>query len=254
MSISILTPYKLFFTTQADILYALMKDGRILKIKQIPYFSNLSSDRTMLCGIFFDGENTHIMSSSLGVDSFEKKEIASLFGYFYYPCLSKTGKMMAIIEADLLKPKPQGELQIYIKKIKRWYLQKSLPAKMKSPFLSSIDESVFFIDEQSNLCKLLGDNKTVLAIDVLFFALSASQTKIVYYNGSIVYVYSLLNRAEITSFPATNLTALCFDATENEILFSVSQDNRYAIYSQNYKTNKTVLLAQPDESVVLISS
>ena len=241
MSISILTPYKLFFTTQADILYALMKDGRVLKIKQIPYFSNCSSDRRMLCGISFDGENTHIMSSSLGVDSLEKKEIASLFGYFYYPCLSKNGKKMAIIEADLLKPKPEGELQIYIKKIKRWYLQKSFPAKMKSAFLSFLDESVFFIDEQSNLCRLLDDKKTILAADVLFFALSPSQTKIAYYNGSAIHVYSLLNRSEITSFPVTNLTALCFDVTENEILFSVSQDNRHAIYSQNYKTNKTVL-------------
>ena len=44
-NIKILTPYKLFFITQGEILYALMKDGRTLKIKQTPYFSNISSDK-----------------------------------------------------------------------------------------------------------------------------------------------------------------------------------------------------------------
>ena len=47
MSISILTPYKLFFVTQSENLFALMKDGRTLKIKQVPYFSNISSDKTV---------------------------------------------------------------------------------------------------------------------------------------------------------------------------------------------------------------
>ena len=142
----------------------------------------------------------------------------------------------------------------YTKKIKRWYLQKSLPAKMKPPFLSSKDDTVFFIDKNANLCRLSDENKIVLASNILLFSLSSSQTKITYYDGSFVHLYSLLNRNEITSFPATNLTALSFDATENEVIFAVSQDNRYAIYSQNYKTNKTTLLAQPDEPVVLMSS
>ena len=121
MGISILTLYRLFFITQSDVLHALMKDGRTMKIKQTPYFSNISSDKKFLTGISFDGENTHVLSLPFAFDLTPKKEITFLFGYYYYPCLSKNGKKMAIVEADLLKPRPQGELRLYQRKIKKWY-------------------------------------------------------------------------------------------------------------------------------------
>ena len=175
-NVTILTPYKLFFITQGENLFALMKDGRVLKIKQTPYFSNISSDKKSITGISFDGENTHILSVPFGFDLAKPQEITSLFGYFYYPCLSKSGKKMAVVEADLLKPRPQGELRIYTKKIKHWYLQNSFDARMRPPFISALDDSLFFIDEESNLIHYISE-KEVLACDVQNFALSGSLTK-----------------------------------------------------------------------------
>ncbi|MBP5534399.1 MAG: hypothetical protein J6Y03_02710 [Alphaproteobacteria bacterium] len=254
-NIKILTPYKLFFITQGEILYALMKDGRTLKIKQTPYFSNISSDKKILSGISFDGENTHILSIPFGFDLAKPQEITSLFGYFYYPCLSKDGRKMAVVEADLLKPRPQGELRLYKRKIKHWYQQVSFESRMKAPFISSLDDSLFFIDEENRLVHYIPEisEKKILANDIQNFSLSSSLTKIVYFTETQVYVYSLLEHKEITNFPMTNLTAVCFDASEKEILYARNQDNRFAIYSFDYQEKKTTLLLQTNDPVVLLS-
>ena len=253
MSISILTPYKLFFITQADILYALMKDGRVLKIKQTPYFSNISSDKKTLSGISFDGENTHIFSLPFGFDLAPKKEIVSLFGYFYYPCLAKDGKKMALIEADLLKPRPQGELRIYTRKIKKWYLNETFESKMKPPIISSLDDSLYFIDKDNLLVRYIAQELHPIAENVQNFALSPTSAKIAYWQGNCIVVYSLLERKELCSFPVSNLTSLAFDATEKEILYATSQENRNTLYTQNYISGKTSLLVQTDEPVIFIS-
>ena len=252
MSISILTPYKLFFITQADILYALMKDGRVLKIKQTPYFSNISSDKKILSGISFDGENTHIFSLPFGFDLAPKKEIVSLFGYFYYPCLAKENKKMAVIEADLLKPRPQGELRIYTRKIKKWYLNETFEAKMRPPFISQADDSLFFIDKDNFLMRYVAKRLNPIAEKVQIFALSPTSTKLAYWQENKIFIYSLLERKEISSFPASCVTALTFDTTEKEIIYATSQEKRNAIYSQNYVLSKTSLLVQSDEPVVFI--
>ena len=110
MSFTILSIYKLFFLTQSDILFALTKDGRILKVKRTLYFSALSSDKKILSGISFDGEYTHIFSQKFGFSNELANKITSFFGYFYYPALNANRKKIALIEADLLKPRPQGEL------------------------------------------------------------------------------------------------------------------------------------------------
>lgn len=254
MSISILTPYKLFFITQADILYALMKDGRLLKIKQTPYFSNLSADKKVLAGISFDGENTHIFSLPFGFDLAMKKEIVSLFGYFYYPCLAKNGKKMAVVEADLLKPRPEGELRIYTRKIKRWYLNESFDCKMKPPMISNIDDSLFFIDKDGCLMRYVAEKSIKIAENVQSFTLSSTSTKLAFWNGTQVVVYSLLETRQIAAFSATGVTAVSFDASEREILYALSQENRNAIYSQNYSENKTSLLVQTDEPVTFLTS
>ena len=254
MSISILTPYKLFFITQADILYALMKDGRLLKIKQTPYFSNISADKKVLAGISFDGENTHIFSLPFGFDLATKKEIVSLFGYFYYPCLAKNGKKMAVVEADLLKPRPEGEVRVYTRKIKRWYLNQSFDAKMKPPIISNIDDSLFFIDKDGCLIRYVAEKYSKISENVQCFALSFSSTKVAFWNGAQIVIYSLLETRQIASFPASGITALSFDASEREILYALSQENRNAIYSQNYTENKTTLLVQTDEPVTFLTS
>ena len=254
MSISILTPYKLFFITQADILYALMKDGRVLKIKQTPYFSNISAEKKELAGISFDGENTHIFSLPFGFNLAQKKEIVSLFGYFYYPCLSKNGKKMAIVEADLLKPRPEGELRIYTRKIKRWYLNESFDAKMKPPIISFLDDSIFFINKDNCLVRYVSKKENKIAENVQCFALSPSATKIVFWNAQQVVVYSLLENKQIASFAVSNVTALGFDASEKEVFYATAQENRYAIYFLNYLQNKTALLLQTDEPVTFLTS
>ena len=254
MSISILTPYKLFFITQADILYALMKDGRVLKIKQTPYFSNISTDKKTLAGISFDGENTHIFSLPFGFDLAQKKEIISLFGYFYYPCLAKDGKKMAVVEADLLKPRPQGELRIYTRKIKKWYLNETFEAKMKPPIISSLDDSLYFIDKNNTLMRYISKELHQIAENVQIFALSPTSSKIAYWQENKVIIYSLLNRKEICSFSVSNLTSLAFDISEKEILYATSQENRNAIYAQNYTSGKVSLLAQTDEPITFLSS
>ena len=162
---------------------------------------------------------------------------------------------MAVVEADLLKPRPQGELRLYKRKIKHWYQQVSFESRMKAPFISSLDDSLFFIDEENRLVHYIPEisEKKILANDIQNFSLSSSLTKIVYFTETQVYVYSLLEHKEITNFPMTNLTAVCFDASEKEILYARNQDNRFAIYSFDYQEKKTTLLLQTNDPVVLLS-
>ena len=79
MSNVILTPYRLFFIDQTDILYALMKDGRLSRVNKVDSFANASADFQNLTGVRFDGENTHVTSVSLDFDSLPT-ELAPFFG------------------------------------------------------------------------------------------------------------------------------------------------------------------------------
>ena len=108
MSNIILTPYLLFFIDQMDVLFTLMKDGRLLRVKKVDSFANLSVDfRHPLAGVQFDGEKTHIRSSSVDFET-EFYETATIFGYGYYPSFNKNNSLFVLVRADLLTPNSFG--------------------------------------------------------------------------------------------------------------------------------------------------
>ena len=252
MTFTILTIYRLFFITQSDFLYALTKDGRVLKIKKVPYFSALSSDKKILSGISFDGENTHIFSAPFGFSEEKPALTTSFFGYFYYPALSANRKKVALIEADLLKPRPQGELCIYQKKIKRWYKLLALDAKIKAPIFLK-DDSVLYINPENILVLQKQDGNSVpIASNVQNFNVSLDGKKLCTFNGEQIDVYNLDNLQKASSFPALYVSALAFDENSQEITYATSYENRHAIYTT--KATKSELLVQTQEPVTLIDT
>ena len=105
MSNIILTPYLLFFIDQMDVLFTLMKDGRLLRVKKVDSFANLSVDfRHPLAGVQFDGEKTHIRSSSVDFET-EFYETATIFGYGYYPSFNKNNSLF-VLATQGFKTKP----------------------------------------------------------------------------------------------------------------------------------------------------
>lgn len=254
MGITILSPYKLFFIDQSDFLFALMKDGRKIQIQKAPFFPCITSDSKKLSGISFDGENSHISQIPFSIDEQPAEEILSLFGYFYYPSFSKDGKKLAIIEADLLNQRPAGELQVYQKKIKRWYKKLSLPAKMRPVFWSLSDDSLFFINTENNLFQASEKRKRLIAENVQLFNISHLKNEILYLSDNQIFIYSVPQKEAILSFPAHHITALCFDKTSTSIFYATSFENRHAIYEYNRLSNKSTLLLQTKTPVLFLGS
>ena len=254
MGITILSPYKLFFIDQSDFLFALMKDGRRIQIQKAPFFPCLTSDGKKLSGISFDGENSHIFQIPFSIDGEQPKEILSLFGYFYYPSFSKDGKKLAIIEADLLNQRPAGELQLYQKKIKRWYKKLSLPAKMKPVFWNLSDDSLFFINTENNLFQASEKRKHLIAENVQLFNISHMKNEIVYLSDNQIFIYSVPKKEVISSFSAHHVTAVCFDKTATSVFYAMSFENRHAIYEYNRLSNKSSLLIQSKTPVLFLGS
>ena len=254
MGITILSPYKLFFIDQSDFLFALMKDGRQIQIQKAPYFPCLSSDGQRIAGISFDGENSHIFQMPFSVDAQDPKEILSLFGYFYYPSFSKDNKKLAVIEADLLKQRPAGELQIYQKKIKRWYKKDSFPAKMKPVFWSLNDDVLFYITPENQLFKIYEDKKHLIAENVQMFNISPLKSELIYLSDNQIFIYSLMKDENIFSIPAHHVTALCFDKTATSFFYATSFENRHAIYEHNRISNKSSLLIQSKGPVLFLGA
>ena len=250
MTFSVLTIYRLFFITQGDILFALTWDGRALKIKQTPYFSGLSCDKQTLTGISFDGEHTHIFTQSFAFTEDKPEELTSLFGYFYYPTLNANRKKMAVLEANLLKPRTHGELCIYQKKIKKWYQIETLDAKIKPPIFND-DDSLLYIDSESNLIVYFSENASnKITENVQCY--NTSNNYIITFNGSCISLYDKKNFTLSNQVPASYVTALTFDEAHHEILYATSYENRHAIYAFNMKTNKTTLLLQTTDPVILM--
>ncbi len=256
MSITILTPYRLFFITQSDVLFALMKDGRLLKIKKMPYFQTLSSDFKLSAGVYFDGENTHIITTPFGFQEIKSETLASLFGYFYYPNLNANRKIMAVVEADLLKPRPEGEVRIYHRKIKKWYLMHSFAAKMKPALLNECGDKLLFIDNQNQLVlfnQSAPDKLDIIAQNVQGYNISEGFMRVVYYNNEKIYIYSLIDKKIVGEFTFGYTSAVGFAYGANKVFFATARENQYAIYMADIRDLKPILLTQVDEPVSFIS-
>ena len=244
MSITILSPYRLFFIDESDFLFVLMKDGRLSKIKKVNSFSALSADFKHLGGVSFDEKNTHITQSSLNFDNQPPTEITSLFGYFYYPVFNSTSKKLAVIEADLLSPLSSGRLCLFQKKIKNWKKITETPAQLKPPFWSRLTDSLFFFNTHNELICLSHEEKALIAKNAYLAALSPLQSEIVFFDGSHIRLYSLIQKNEEIIFPAPYTTAVCFDEKAQNIFYATSFEGKHAIYSFNRMTQKTYLLCE----------
>lgn len=244
MSITILSPYRLFFIDESDFLFVLMKDGRLCKVKKIDSFPALSADFKHLGGVSFDGENTHITQTLLDFDNSSAKEITSIFGYFYYPAFDTNLKKIALIEADLLSPLSSGQLCVFQKKIKNWKKVIEVPAQLKPSFWSRLTDSLFYFNTHNELICLCHEETTVVAQNVFLAALSPLQSELLSFDGNHIRLYSLLQKSEEIIFPAPYTTALAFDEKAENIFYATSFEGKHAIYSFNRFTQKTYLLCE----------
>lgn len=244
MSNVILTPYRLFFVDQTDILFALMKDGRVSRVKKIDSFANASADFQNVTGVRFDGENTHVTTVSLDFDSCPA-ELATFFGYAYYPTLNKDASFLALIRADLLSPRPFGVMIIYKKWRKKWKPVLERKSFMKRPVWSKFTDSLFFINIFQQLVKInpTGEEE-IIAHNVVDFALSALQTQVVCWDGRFLRILSVLDKTESDRFPASSLNAFACSNDEKSLYLSVSLEGKNNIYCIDIASKKTLLLTQ----------
>lgn len=85
MSITILSPYRLFFIDEVGKLWTVLKDGRVRFIKNFESFQVIASDKKTLCGVQFHGEDTRVIQTDL---TFEEPDATPLLpekGIFTYP-------------------------------------------------------------------------------------------------------------------------------------------------------------------------
>ncbi len=240
----ILTPYRLFFVDQTDNLFALMKDGRLSRVKKVDSFANASADCHNLTGVRFDGENTHVTTVSLDFDS-NPAELATFFGYAYYPTLNKDSLLLAVIRADLLSPRPYGNMIIYKKYRKKWKPVLERKSFMKRPVWSKFNDSLFFVNIFQQLVKITPDGQEdIIAHNVIDFALSGLQTEALCWDGKFLRIVSVMDKAEINYFPATSLNAFCWSGDSRAFYLSVSQEGKNNIYCVDKETKKTLLLLQ----------
>ena len=252
MSNVILTPYRLFFIDQTDILYALMKDGRLSRVKKVDSFANASADFQNLTGVRFDGENTHVTSVSLDFDSLPT-ELAPFFGYAYYPTLNKDASLLSLIRADLLSPRPFGVMIIYKKLRKKWKPIVERKSFMKRPVWSKFTDSLFFINIFQQLVKITPTGEEeILAHNVVDFALSPLQTEAACWDGKFMHIISVLDKTENDCFPASALNTFAYSSDGHSLNFSVTLEGKNNMYCIDKASKKTLLLLQTPSLVPFI--
>lgn len=242
MSITILSPYLLFFVDEANKMWTLLKDGRIRFIKECHSFQSLTSDNNSICGVSFNGEKTDVIQTDFTFNPPEDAPLLSEWGYFYYPTLLNIKKQkIAIIKADLLNPSGTGDLIIFEKARTKFHPKMKLAGKIAPARWNPMTGELYYITAKNALARTNGEKGEIISTQATHFALNPFGTELVYFGNDCISILSL-QTGRCTNTIAFDVTALSFGISGNEIYFATEKQGRCGIYKLDKKTGEVVLV------------
>lgn len=241
MTITILSPYQIFFIDEAEKLSAVLKDARVRPIKQVPSFACFSGKKQFITGVEFDGEKTDFLKVSFGFASDIPQKMFSWFGYFYYPCVLEGKHMqLAAVKADLLNCAGTGDLILFQKARTKYHPIVQLAAKIAPPIWNAATGELYYITAKGALARIHGEKGEILAPHAEFFCLNNTGSEVAYYDGECL-VRVALDTGITRKIPAMDVTAMGYGAEDERLFFAVSKEEVHSLYSV-HKTSAEVSL------------
>ncbi len=253
MTITILSPYRVFFADNDDKLWVVLKDGRIRFIKKIPSFARFSSDHTLITGVVFNGRTTDILWDYAEPDTPRPKRILSHFGYCYYPVLeNKVHPRMALFQADLLNPAGTGNLLLYQKARTKFHLTEQIPAALVPPVFAHLSAALYYVAVNGDLIRRVGQTETVLAPHVQLFTLTPDEEGIVWYDGEALRGM-VLATGQVKSIAEMDVTAIGLNREADTVFFATSRSGINSLYEINRLDQEVTLVTNHPAKITIIS-
>lgn len=252
MTNSILSLYRVFFTDENHQLWAVMRDSRLVLMKNIPPFCTFSSDRTILTGVEIDGTQTHFHWVFANFQKQTFPPIMTESGYCYYPTLwNTTHAQFAFLRADLLNPHGMGDLFIYRKARTRYHLTDKLACAMYPPFFGK-SGALYYIDTSLSLTKrIMGKNETLFH-PAIYFALNPTEQEYAVYADETVR-WMDFKIGQLRQFIAFDVTALGFDETGQFLFFATHKQGRTCLYQYDKHSQEITLVLNHRAKITTLS-
>ena len=252
MTITVLSPYQVFFIDETEKLWTVLKDGRVRFVKSVPAFTNISAKYSTLSGVEFDGEQTLVLSSSFNFSEEEPQKILNMFGYCYYPTLLE-GKhpKIALLKADLLNHVGTADLTVYERARTKYHPLVKMTAQIAPPKWSPDGTYLYYINTKGVLVRTNGKSGEKLAQSAQMFSLNKTGNMIAYYDGEYIYLISL-ETGQTTKIMAFNVTAIGFGLHESELFFASTNGDTHIIQTYNKQTSEIELVARSATAIKMI--
>ncbi len=252
MTNSILSLYRAFFVDENNQLWALFSDGRVSLMKTVPPFSVFASDHSLLTGVNINGEQTDFLWAYADFQQQDFPPIMRCNGYCYFPALLNTPHArIAFLRADLLSPNGMGELLVYKKARKKYYLDDSFVAAMLPPFYSK-SGSLYYISTDMSLMKKNIDSTVEIFKNTSLFALNAEEDEFAVYSEETIRWISFKN-GQLRRFIAFDVTALGFDKSGTLLYFATYKNGRVGLYQYNKHNQEITLVLNHSAKITAIS-
>lgn len=252
MTNSILSLYRIFFIDDNHQLWALMRDGRLVFMKNVPPFASFSSDHTVITGVDLDGEQTRFLWTMANFQQKNSSLIMAKNGYCYYPALWNTAHaQLAFLKADLLNARGTADVCIYKKARTKFHLSDSFKAAILPIFFSKTG-ALYYIDTQKKLSKRLMKTSKPLFNDVSYFALSPDESAYAVCTNDIIRWIDF-KIGQLRQFIAFDVTALGFNETGNCLFFATYKNGRTGLYQYDKITQEITLVLNHSTKITAIS-
>ncbi len=252
MTNSILSLYRVFFTDENHQLWAVMRDGRLVLMKNIPPFATFSSDRTILTGIELENNQTHFHWVFANFQKQTFPPIMSHLGYCYYPAMWNTPHaQFAFLRADLLNPRGTGDLLVFKKARTRYHLVEQLSCAMYPPFFGK-SGALFYIDSNNALTKRIMGTSEVLYKPASYFALSPTEQEYAVYTEETIR-WMDFKIGQLRQFIAFDVTALGFDETGHLLFFATHKHGRTGLYQYDKLSQEITLVLNHSAKITALS-
>lgn len=251
MTITILSPYRIFFMDEAEKLNAVLKDGRVRPIKTVPSFACFSGAHSCLTGVEFDGKNTNFLCESFGFGTEAPQKLFSWFGYFYYPCVCEgVHSKVAAVKADLLNPAGTGDLIVFQKARTKYHPVLQLAATIASPTWNQNTGDLYYITAKGALARTDGTKGEILAPVAQRFCLNKTGGEVAYYDGENLVLVAL-DTGITRKVPAMDVTAMGYGA-DDELYFGISKDEVHSLYVYHKGVGEVSLIVKTVDRITAL--
>ncbi len=251
MSITILSPYRLFFIDEAGKLWTVLKDGRVRFIKNFESFQTIASDNQTICGVIFQGEDTSVVQTDLTFETDWSKPFFHGKGYFYYPNLwTRKKQKLAVVQADLLNPQGTGDLIVYERARTKFHPKIKMPAKIAPSMWNNATGDLFYLTAQGVLASTDGETGQIIADSADLFTLDKNGAEVAYYTQDCITMVSLETGVHQRCL-AFDVTAMGYDAG-SQILYFATYKEKGALYQFDKKTGEVSLVLNHANPITLI--